>query len=144
VADDLRFDEEVVELRSVLGALYRRLRQTRAPGELSGPEGSALSRLERQGAMAAAELARLEQISPQSIAVTLQSLVESGLVERRPDPADGRRVILSISDAGRGMVSGRRAARTEQLAQALAALDPEERERLRAALPALRRLAREL
>jgi DNA-binding MarR family transcriptional regulator len=119
VADDPDLDQAATELRAVLAALYRRIRQTKELGELSGPESSALSRLSHQGAMTAAELAKLEQISPQSIANTLRGLLERGLVERRT-------------------------ARTEQLGQVLATLEPDERERLIAALPALARLAREL
>ena len=146
VADDLGLDLEraAVELRAVLAALYRRIRQTKQLGELSGPERSALSRLDHHGAMTAAELAKLEQISPQSIATTLHALVAKGLVERSADPADGRRLILSLTAAGRDNVEHRRTARAEQLHQALTALDPDEREQLIAALPALTRLAREL
>ncbi len=144
MADDLDFEQAAAELRAVLAALYRRIRQTKELGELTGPEGSALSRLSHQGAMTAAELAKLEQISPQSIATTLQGLVARGLIERAADPADGRRLILSLTAAGEDTVRHRRTARAEQLQQAMAALEPGERERLIAALPALARLAREL
>jgi DNA-binding MarR family transcriptional regulator len=144
VADDLLVDDAAVELRAVLGALYRRIRQTKELGELSGPESSALSRLGHHGAMTAAELAKYERISPQSIASTVRGLVDKGLVERSDDPADGRRLILSLTAAGRDTVHHRRAARAEQLHRALSALAPSERDQLLAALPALRRLAREL
>ncbi len=148
MADDLDLDLDLeqasVELRVVLAALYRRIRQTKELGELTGPESSALSRLSHHGAMTAAELAKLEQISPQSIATTLQGLVSKGLVDRSADPADGRRLILSLTVAGDDTVHHRRNARAEQLHQALAALDPGERAQLVAALPALARLAREL
>jgi DNA-binding MarR family transcriptional regulator len=144
VADDLGVEQASVELRAVLAALYRRIRQTKELGELTGPEGSALSRLSHHGAMTAAELAKLEQISPQSIATTLQGLLARGLVERSADPADGRRLILSLTAAGEDTMHHRRSARAEQLHQALTALEPGEREQLIAALPALARLAREL
>ena len=39
----------------------------------------------------------------------------------RPDPDDGRRVVLSITDAGLQVLRDRRDARTEQLARALSA-----------------------
>jgi DNA-binding MarR family transcriptional regulator len=89
VPDDLLLDDAAVELRAVLGALYRRIRQTKELGELSGPESSALRRLGHQGAMTAAELAKYERISPQSIASTVRGLLERGLVERHDDPATG-------------------------------------------------------
>jgi DNA-binding MarR family transcriptional regulator len=144
VADDLNLEQASAELRAVLAALYRRIRQTKEVGELTGPESSALSRLSHQGAMTAAELAKLEQISPQSIATTLQGLVARGLVGRAADPADGRRLIVSVTTAGEDTIRHRRTARAEQLQQAMAALETDERQRLIAALPALARLAREL
>jgi DNA-binding MarR family transcriptional regulator len=144
VADELDLEGAAVELRAVLAALYRRIRQTKELGELSGPESSALSRLSHHGPMTAAQLAKLEQISPQSIATTLQGLLARELVRRSADPADGRRLILSLTAAGEQTIARRRSERAEQLNQALAALDPAEREQLIAALPALARLAREL
>lgn len=136
--------QAVAELRATLGLLYRRLRQTRVTGGLSLPESSALSRLDRHGPATGAELAKLEQISPQSISATLQALEAKDLIQRAADPGDRRRVILSLTKAGRATVHSKRAARTEQLARGLEALSDEERDKLLAALPVLERLAREL
>jgi DNA-binding MarR family transcriptional regulator len=128
----------------VLGVLYRRIRQTRVAGDLTLPDSSALGRLDHHGPATAAQLAKLEQISPQSMGATLQALEGKELIQRAPDPGDGRRVILSLTDAGRETVHSKRAARTEQLTGALAALSPSERADLAAALPVLAHLAREL
>ena len=68
-----------------------------------------------------------------------------GLVERRPDPQDGRRVVLSVTDAGREVLQNKRNARTEQLAQALSAgFTPAEVTHLMAAVPLLERLAQSI
>jgi DNA-binding MarR family transcriptional regulator len=76
---------------------------------------------------------------------TLGALEARGLVERRPDPQDGRRVLLSVTDAGRTAMSDRRDARTRQLADALSdEFTPVELERLLAAAPLLERLAARL
>src|SRR5580693_4920989 len=88
-------------LRVSIGLLLRRLRQVQAEGELTLPESAALTRLDRGGPSTASALARLEQISPQSMGATLGALEARGLVERRPDPGDGRRVLLSVTGAGR-------------------------------------------
>ena len=85
--------------------LVRRLRQVHAAGDLTLPESSALARLERHGPATAADLARAEAISPQSIGATLGALQARGLIDRRPDPADGRRIILAATPAGRRLVS---------------------------------------
>ncbi|HEX5192807.1 MAG TPA: MarR family transcriptional regulator [Solirubrobacteraceae bacterium] len=136
--------EVAAALRPVLGQLYRRLRQTKASGELTLSESSALSRLERHGPATGAELAKLEQVSPQSIGATLQALQSKGLISRAPDPNDGRRVSLSLTGAGRETVQSKRAARTVQLTRALATLSDEERARLLAAVPLLERLSEQL
>ncbi len=136
--------EIAVALRPALGALYRRIRQTKAAGDLTLPESAALSRLERQGSATGAELAKLEQVSPQSIGATVQALESKGLVTRSSDPDDGRRVILSLTDAGRAVAQSKRTARTEQLTRAIAGLSADERERLLAAVAVLERLSQEL
>ena len=73
------------------------------------------------------------------------ALTRRGLAERRSDPADGRRVVVSLTEAGRRFVRNKRTARTEQLAKALSdRFTPGEIEVLRAAAPLIERLARSL
>ncbi|HET9102689.1 MAG TPA: MarR family transcriptional regulator [Solirubrobacteraceae bacterium] len=132
-------------LRASVGVLVRRLRQVHAAGELTLPESSALARLERHGPATAADLARAELISPQSIAATLATLQQRGLVDRRPDPDDGRRIILAATPAGRRLVSSRRSAKVEALAATLAdGFSIEELTVLEQAVPLLQRLAERL
>ncbi len=142
--DDASLEQVGAEIRGTLAVLYRRIRQTKQLGDLTLPESSALSRLQRGGPMTAAALARLEQISPQSIGVTVAALEAKGLIERRADPADGRRVTLSVTSAGDATVQARRSARDRQFTRALRALSAEERARLVEILPVLERLVEEL
>jgi DNA-binding MarR family transcriptional regulator len=129
-------------LRVSIGLLLRRLRQTRTGGELTLPESSALTRLDRGGPATASALAKLEQISPQSMGATIGALEAKGLIERRPDPGDGRRAVLSVTDAGSRLLRDKRNARTERLAKALSAgFTPAEIQLLAAASPLLERLA---
>jgi len=142
-------DQDVTEvagaLRASIGLLLRRLRQVQAEGELTLPESAALTRLNRGGPSTASALARLEQISPQSMGATLGALEARGLVERRPDPGDGRRVLLSVTGAGLQVLQSKRNARTERLAKALAAgFTPSEVRQLEAAAPLLERLAQNI
>ncbi len=88
-------------LQVSLGLLRRRLRQAQAEGQLTLPETSALARLDRGGPATPSALAKLEQISPQSMGATLGALEAGGLVERRPDPGDGRRAVMSLTKAWR-------------------------------------------
>jgi DNA-binding MarR family transcriptional regulator len=128
-----------------IGLLLRRLRQVQADGELTLPESSALTRLDRGGPATSSALARLEQISPQSMGATLSALEARGLVERRPDPADGRRVVISLSEAGLQALRDKRNARIEQLARALSSgFTRSELQQLMAAAPLLERLAQSI
>lgn len=129
-------------LRTSIGLVVRRLRQRRDEGELSLPERSALARLERGGPATAAEVARAEQISPQSMGATLAALEAQGLVERSHDPQDGRRVVLAVSPAGLQALHERRSAQIEFLAAALeATFSTPELRQLQAAAALLERLA---
>jgi DNA-binding MarR family transcriptional regulator len=144
VAADLSPERVAAEVRGTLAVLYRRIRQTKQIGDLTLPESSALSRLQHGGPTTAAALARLEQISPQSIGATVASLEAKGLIQRSADPADGRRVVLSLTSAGDATVRARRSARDQQFTRALSALSAEERAQLLQVMPVLARLAEEL
>ena len=113
-------DQLAGALRVSIGLLLRRLRQVHVEGELTLPESAALVRLDRGGPTTSSALARLEQISPQSMGATLAALQARGLVERARDPSDGRRKLLSISRAGREVLRSRRQVRDRELARVLA------------------------
>ncbi|HEX3713349.1 MAG TPA: MarR family transcriptional regulator [Trebonia sp.] len=132
-------------LRVAVGLVVRKMRQSTAGGELTMPESSALSRLERGGPATSSDLARLERISPQSMGVTVAALLDRGLIERSRDPEDGRRIVLSITEAGVRTVHDKRGARTEQIAAALrGGFSDEELGQLRTAAALLERLAEKL
>ena len=123
----------------MLSQLVRRLR-----AEYSFPvaQASVLSRLHREGAQTTSALAAAERVRPQSVAQTLAELETASLIARRPDPADGRRVLIELTADGRERVLEARGRREDWLAAAIAAeLSVEEQQTLLAAVPLLRRLA---
>jgi DNA-binding MarR family transcriptional regulator len=125
--------------------MVRRMRQNPAPGELTLPERSALSRLDRNGPSTAADLARIEQISPQAMGITLGVLEEKGLVERRRDEGDRRRSVTSLTDAGREMLRLKRSARARLIADALGdGFTDDELRTLAEAVPLIQRLAEKI
>ena len=146
MARDPLIDDVAGALHASVRLLVQRIRQTQAvEGDLTSPETSALARLDRTGPTTAAELARLERISPQSMGATVAALEERGLVGRAPDPADGRRSILSLSADGRALLQRRRSARSEQLSAALeSAFTRAEVKQLQAAAPLIERLAQNI
>jgi DNA-binding MarR family transcriptional regulator len=126
------------DLRLVLGQLVRRLR-----AEYSFPvaQATVLSRLDREGAQTTAALAVAERVRPQSMAQTLAELETARLIARRPDPADGRRILIELTERGRAQVLEGRGRREDWLAAAIATeLSAEEQRTLLAAVPLLRRL----
>jgi DNA-binding MarR family transcriptional regulator len=127
------------DLRVVIGQLVRRLR---AEHRFPLSHGAVLGRLDREGAQSVSDLAVAERVRPQSMAQTVADLEGDGLVERRPDPADGRRALVSLTEQGRSTLDADRRHREGWLARAIADdLTPEERALLREAVPLLRRLA---
>jgi DNA-binding MarR family transcriptional regulator len=114
------------------------------PGELTLSEASVLARLERESPTTPGELAAGERVKPQAMGVTLGGLESRGLVSRRADPDDGRRVLMSITDAGRALVGHRRGAKITAMGTALAGFTDGERARLADATELLNRLADEL
>jgi DNA-binding MarR family transcriptional regulator len=143
-------DPDVIEvadaLRVSVGLLRRRIRQRKAAqGEVTLPESAALARLDRGGPATSSELARLEQISPQSMGTTLGGLEARGLVARRPDPSDGRRAVLYLTPAGQAVLRDRRNESTQRIAQVLAAgFTAAEQRQLLAAARLLERLAQDI
>jgi len=131
------------ELRALIGRLARRLRQISTVGEITLSQASVLSLLEREGPATSGTLATKEHISPQSMGTILMSLETLGLVSRTPDPADGRCLVISLTEAGLQAVHGARRQREEQLARAFADhFTAQEQQVLIAVLPLLERLSR--
>ncbi|WP_078281244.1 MarR family winged helix-turn-helix transcriptional regulator [Mycobacteroides franklinii] len=138
-------DTLAAELFGGFVTIARRVRQLQTPGELTLPERASLARLEQGGPTTAAALARAEQVTPQAMGTTLSALESRGLVQRRPDPADGRRVVLSLTDSGADILRHKHDTRVRQFAKALEAeFTPAERRTLVAAAPLLERLGRHI
>jgi DNA-binding MarR family transcriptional regulator len=127
------------ELRVVLGHLIRRLR---AEHRFSLSQGSVLGRLDREGPQSTSGLAELERVRPQSMGQTVADLEAQGLVERSPDPTDGRRFLIELTEAGRSELYEDRRHREGWLAEAIeTSLTAEERRALEQATRLMARLA---
>lgn len=101
-----------------------------------------LSRLYRAGTQTPTELAEAERLQPQSLTRILAALTIRGLIEREPDPDDGRRSRISINANGLAVLREYSAQRERWLAGALeSTLSPTERQLLRLAADLLIRVA---
>lgn len=122
-------------LALVLGRLNRRLRS--AGGGLSHGLLSALATINKDGPMRLAELSQLEQVSAPSTTRLVAELEAQGLVSRRPDPADGRAILISVTPKGTDTVLRARTARGSMIEEMFSQLSADEIEAITAALPAL-------
>jgi len=126
------------DLRVVLGQLIRRLRREhRFP--LS--HGSVLGRLDREGSQSVSDLAAAERVRPQSMAQTVTDLEGDGYVKRHPDPRDGRRVLISLTEAGETELLEDRGRREGWLVKAIEELPPEDQATVERAIVLLGQLA---
>lgn len=132
------------DLRLAMGRVTRRLRQAHAVGDVNLSGVSVLSRLSNDGPDTPTALAEMERVRPQAMASTLTLLEQRGLIGRSPDPADGRRSIVAITDEGRTMLAERRSESVHRLGAVLEEFTVDERAALAAALPLLDRLAEQL
>jgi DNA-binding MarR family transcriptional regulator len=102
-APDIPLTDSAARLRLGIVRTARRLRQE-AAAEASGltpTSTAALATIERHGPLTPSELAKLERVQRPTVTRTLSCLEREGLVERTPDPADGRSALVSVNSAGR-------------------------------------------
>jgi DNA-binding MarR family transcriptional regulator len=123
-------DSAVLEFTQTIGALIRRIRAAAASHELSLTESAVLGRLVKTGPATIADLARAESMKPQSMGTTVAALEEMGFVQRKPHPTDGRQLNIEITAKGATVRASVRAAKHKWLADAIAQLQPRERETL--------------
>ena len=107
------------ELRVLFSRLRRRLRGLAVDDDLTPSQTAVLTRLWREGASSASALAGAERVRPQSMATIVAALEQRGLIERTPDPEDGRRQVVSLTARGRRRAESDRRAREEWLARAI-------------------------
>lgn len=129
------------ELMTITWALARQLRLAgNQESELSLTQWAVLSHLERQPAMTSAELARAELVTPQSMNTAVHQLRELALVQTQPVQGDGRRIALTLTEAGAKALADLRERRAAWLVRFLdAELSETERADLYSALQTLRR-----
>lgn len=107
------------------------------PHEESGVTGPQLALLEWVAAWPGCgiqEMADGLRLTAPTISVGVRRLEEAGLLERQPDPADGRAVHLFLTPQGQTLRQRARTFRLSKMRQLLAALTPAEQETLLALL----------
>ncbi len=126
--------DSAARLRLAIVRTARRLRQEAAGagGELTPTGVSALASVERHGPITPSELAEIERVKRPTATRTLGVLERAGLLDRAPDPSDGRSCLVSVNAAGRERLRrlrGRKNAYLARRMRELPALDVQTLER---------------
>ncbi|WP_433531659.1 MarR family winged helix-turn-helix transcriptional regulator [Micromonospora sp. CA-263727] len=137
-------DETLAQLAAALGDLHRVLRRTASQrtGRVALPDAQVevLRLVQRQPGISVREAADRLGTAANTVSTLVGELTAAGLLSRDRDPADRRTVRLGLTDAARERIAAYQRHRRDLLAAALVGLDPADRERLLAAVPALSRL----
>jgi DNA-binding MarR family transcriptional regulator len=144
MASDLSQDAMAVRLALVIKRLRARLRETRPDQAKALPIShlAILARLRDDGPATATALAAAEHVSQQAIAQHVAALREDGLVQTAPDPKDGRKLVVTITRAGRRLFDAAAESRNAWLAHAIAAeISAKELPAMAKAIDLLERLA---
>ena len=131
------------DVRVVVGTLRRRMQQSSfTDADLTASQTAALSRLLRDGPASVTDLAKAEGVRSQTMGATVAALEAAGFVVGSPDPSDGRRRVLSITDETRAQVETARSAKEDWLQRVISTrLTPAEQAELASAVKLLQRLA---
>lgn len=130
----------VPELSLAFEAVVGFFRRLSPDTGLSLTAAATLASLDRNGPARLTELATQQGVTQPAMTQLVTRLQDTGLAERRPDPADGRVVLVHITDAGQAELLRRRDVRTERLGVLFDRLTADQQVALVAALPALREL----
>ena len=142
---DERIADAAAQLRMAIVRTSRRLRQD-AAGETRGltpTSVSALVTIELHGPLTPSELAKLERVRRPTMTRTLGCLEREELVERTPDPADGRSFLVSVNGAGRERLRRLRGRKNAFLARRMREMSAEDVATLERAAEILERMLEE-
>jgi DNA-binding MarR family transcriptional regulator len=139
---------EAADLLAALGAVRRVARRAvrgSAYAQALSPARSELLRLTaRRPGISVAEAAEELRLAPNSVSTMVSKLAADGLLSRGRVAADGRSVRLTVTDKGDARIGQWRDIRAELAGRALEQLDASDRQAIRAAVPALARLAAQM
>jgi DNA-binding MarR family transcriptional regulator len=101
--NDTTLTDSAARLRLAIVRTARRLRQEAAveSADLTPTSTAALSTIGAHGPLSPGELAEIERVKRPTVTRTLACLSAAGLIERAPDPDDGRGALVSITASGR-------------------------------------------
>ncbi|ANH90115.1 MULTISPECIES: MarR family winged helix-turn-helix transcriptional regulator [unclassified Streptomyces] len=141
---EIQAEELADALVGVQRLVRRRLRAGATVTRLRGAEVELLRLVETRPGIGVSEAAKELHLAGNSVSTLVNRLVRDGQLVRETDPADRRAARLLLTEAAGARLRDWRARRVALVRDQLDRLPEADREALRAALPALRRLAENL
>jgi DNA-binding MarR family transcriptional regulator len=84
-------------------ALQKTSKRMKAAIGVTGPQRLVIRIVSRFPGITSGQVAEILHIHPSTLSGILKRLERQGLIRRRPDPRDGRRAFLGITETGRGI-----------------------------------------
>jgi DNA-binding MarR family transcriptional regulator len=126
--------DTATRLRTVFRLLLRRAEALSGADSPTRSEQGVLSRLDEQGEMTPSALSSAQQVRPQSMAQTLDSLERRRWVRKTRDAKDRRQIFISLTPSGQKALTKGRKLRQAWLVSELKKLSPHDRKTLSSAL----------
>jgi DNA-binding MarR family transcriptional regulator len=141
-AKDTSLTDSAAKLRMAIVRTSRRLRQEAASetAGLTPTSVAALATIDRHGPLTPSEVARIERVKRPTVTRTLACLEREGLIERTPDPVDGRSALVAVNAAGRERLRRLRGRKNAYLARRMRDLPAADVETLERAAEILDRM----
>jgi DNA-binding MarR family transcriptional regulator len=128
--DDVQRDEALRSLEHEIGRLLRRVRRgltdraAQVDPELNATAYPLLATLAEFGPHRASDLADMFALDKGAVSRVVHHMLELGLIERMPDPNDGRASILSVTSKAQERLAAMGERRREDFGAKLADWDP--------------------
>lgn len=104
--------------------------------DVSVAQYTALTVLERSSGLTSAALARRSFVTAQAMSEVVRTLEANGLLTREPDPSHAKRLLISLTPAGRGLLDDLRRPIAQLERRMTEGLDEVERDGLRRSMAA--------
>lgn len=128
-------------LHSIAIHLLRGLRPLDEHSGISARRLSALSVIVFAGPISLSRLAAAEQVSLPVTSRMIKDMEYEGLVKRLPDPEDRRSINIQVTQKGQTVFESARKRRIQAIASKVSALESDEIELVKKALPILEKIA---
>lgn len=131
-------DEQVGFILRQVSQRHTAIFATGIGGDLTPTQWAVLAKLHEMGPTSQNLLGRMTAMDAATVKGVVDRLTRRGFTETGPDPADTRRLVVALTEAGRDLVRQSLSNALRITEETLAPLSPEERETLLALLQKLR------